>query len=72
MMNVIKLTDIEPARLPDNVLEEAKGAYECVCVMGWDHAGDFDARASLNLNAAQIVFMIELFKLRLLNGDYHE
>ena len=71
-MSVVRLADIRPALAPDQVLTEAVGEFESVLVIGYDHEGELDARASLNLTAAQILFLIERFKLNLLSGDYIE
>jgi len=66
------VTPIRAALSPDNVLEQAKGQYESVLVLGYDHTGELDARASLNLKTTDIVFIVEMFKLLLLNGAYKE
>ena len=68
-MTVLRIVDKTPAIEPDTVLDEAKGAYESVVVIGFDHHGDLDVRASLNISAATILFMIEKFKLDLLSGE---
>lgn len=71
-MTIVHLADIRPALAPDQVLSEAMGQYESVILIGHDHDGELDARASLNLTAAQILFLIELFKMKLLSGEYAE
>ena len=71
-MSVVRLADIRPALAPDKVLSEAAGQFESVFVIGHDHNGELDARASLNLTYAQILFLIETFKFKLLNGEYSE
>ena len=58
------------ARYPDAVLEQAKGQYDAVMVLGYDYAGKLNVRATLNLNHAEILFLIETFKLKLLSGEY--
>jgi hypothetical protein len=69
MSNVIKL---RPALEPDEVLERAKGDFESVIVLGYDHNGDLDVRASLNIDHANVLWIIETFKLRLLGEAYHD
>jgi len=69
-MTVIKLADLTPALSPDTVLTEAMGVYGEVVVVGYDKDGNLDARASLNLNSAQILWLLEAFKMQLLQGQY--
>ena len=68
-MNIVNMRN-DTALNPDNVLDKAKGEYESVFVIGYDHEGIMDARSTTNLNAAQILFLLECFKNKLLNGDY--
>lgn len=70
-MKVVELNN-EPARNPDVVLEKAKGQYESVVVIGYDNEGILDVRASTNQDAKSILFMMEQFKNKLLNGDYKD
>ncbi len=65
--NVIKFNH---AIDPDVVLENAKNEFESVIIIGYDHEGNLDVRASLNIDHKEILFMIERFKQKLLNGDY--
>jgi len=67
MGEVIKLN---AALDPDVVLEEAKGQYQNVFIIGYDHDGLLDIRASLDFDCKSVVFAFEQFKLKLLNGDY--
>ena len=60
------------AENPDNVLEQAKGEYENVVIIGYDSEGRIDARASTNLNRMQILWMIEAFKSNTLMGRSDE
>ena len=50
------------ARNPDDVLEQALGVYQNVVVIGWDHDGGLDARASTNTTRENILWLIETFK----------
>jgi hypothetical protein len=70
-MKVVDLNS-DPARNPDVVLEKAKGQYESVVVIGYDNEGILDVRASTNQDAKSILFMMEQFKNKLLNGDYKD
>ena len=67
---VIKFYKKDAALDPDAVLSQALGQYDSVIVLGWDKEGELDARASLNLDQADIHWLISVFKHKLLNGDY--
>ena len=47
MSEVVKLF---PAKDPDVVLEEAKGCFSSVAVVGWDKDGELDVRVDLNMS----------------------
>lgn len=47
---------------PNNVLEQAKGEYESLVIIGYDNNGVLDCRASTNLNRMEILWLIEKFK----------
>ena len=70
-MKVVDLNS-DPARNPDVVLEKAKGHYETVVVVGYDKDGVLDVRGSTNQDVKSILFMMEQFKNKLLNGDYKD
>lgn len=72
MTDIIKLYPKNAAENPDNVLEQAIDIYDCVLIMGWDKEGKLDCRASLNMDREALIFILELFKFKLLNGDYDE
>lgn len=68
--NVTKFYPKNAAQNPDNVLEQAIGEYEKVFVIGYNKDGDVDSRASMNLTPSEINYLIDIFKHKLLNGDY--
>ena len=70
----MKVVDLnrDPAKDPDVVLEKAKGVYESVLIVGYDKDGVLDVRGSTNQDAKSILFMLEQFKSKLLNGDYKD
>lgn len=71
--NVEKFYPADAAKDPDNVLEQAIGEYSQVLVIGWDKDGAFDARATLGLkDGADCLWLVEIFKAKLLNGDFGE
>ena len=57
---------------PDNVLEQSIGEYEIVLIIGYDLNGDMDVRASTNTPPSQILWMMERFKHKVINGDYSD
>ena len=65
MSKIIKLYPKNAAANPDNVLEQAIGAYDKVLVLGWDANGNLDARASTNASMKDLLWMVEGFKLDL-------
>lgn len=70
MSEIIKLYVKDAANNPDNVLEQAIGEYESVYVLGYDKDGNLDARASTNMTQESILWLLESFKNKMLNGDY--
>ena len=67
---VLKFYHKDAAKNPDSVLEQCIGNYDEVFVLGYDKTGNLDARASTNWDAKEILFALEVFKTKLLNGDY--
>ena len=64
MADVIKL---HPAADPDEVLKHATGVYESVVILGWTKENGFSGRVSLNLETADALLLVELFKQALLD-----
>ena len=63
--------NINPASDPDVVLDSAKGQFSELLVVGFDiETGEVEAYGSTGLNKAELNFLIDMFKLRLLRGDY--
>lgn len=55
---------------PDNILRQSIEEYEQVLVLGWDKEGMFNPKASTNLNAQELLWLIEQFKTNLMLGLY--
>lgn len=72
MGKIIKFYPKGAAKDPDAVLEQALGKYESVFIIGYDKEGEIDPRASINLSGEELLFLIEDFKHKWLNGDYGE
>jgi len=68
--NIINLHTSNDAIDADIVVEEAIGVYENVVIIGWNKQEELDVRASLNLSHSEILWLLETFKARLLNGEY--
>lgn len=66
---------IFPANDFDHVMECAKGDYESALIIGYNSSGALDVRGGGMINGKQPtvkdwLFMIEVFKFKLINGDY--
>ena len=64
MSDVVKLY---PATDPDEVLRQAIGQYDSVVVMGWNKDGAFSGRSSLNIEVAEILLLVEIFKAAIIS-----
>jgi len=71
-MSVVKFYPKDAATNADAVLEQAVGHYDEVMVIGYDADGGLDVRATLGLKDADVLWLVEMFKAKLLNGDYAE
>lgn len=58
-----------PAADPDVVLENAKGEYSELMVIGWNNNDELEARAT-NLTVEQALLLIEKFKYNLMSNFY--
>jgi hypothetical protein len=72
MNEIVKLYTKDAADNPDNVLEQAIGEYESVYILGYGKDGYLDARASTNMTQEQILWLLETFKAKMMNGDYSD
>lgn len=72
MDNITKFYPKDAASSPDAVLEQAVGQYENVLIIGYDKDGCFEIRADLGLDHKEMLWMVEMFKHKLLHGDYSE
>ena len=54
----------------DTVLNDAKGNYTSVLVIGWDKEGYLDTRSTNNLDQKDCLYLAQMFSNKLLNGDY--
>lgn len=70
MGDIVKIYPEGSAKNPDAVLEQAVGNYDSVFIVGWDKSGEMDVRASTNMECKDILWLIEVFKKKMLNGDY--
>ena len=68
--NIVKLYPHNAASNPDAVLEQAVGAYSQIFLIGYDKNDNLDVRASTNFKMREILFALEVFKFKILNGEY--
>ena len=69
MGEVLKIYPEGAAKNPDNVLEQAAGEYESLFIVGYDHEETLVARASTNIKKKDILWMLENFRLMLLDCE---
>lgn len=55
---------------PNEVLEYSKDQFKEILILGYDLEGYLDIRSSSNLSHSDISWLIDLFKQKLLNGDF--
>tara|TARA_A100001011_G_scaffold157293_1_gene165704 strand:+ start:2400 stop:2615 length:216 start_codon:yes stop_codon:yes gene_type:complete len=60
MSNVISLLPQEATA--DEVLDECKGEFEQILVLGWTEEGMMSAKSTSSLDIKEIIYMIEVFK----------
>ncbi len=73
VMSIVKFYPKDAAKDADAVLEQALGAFSEVLIIGWDSEGLLDARATLGLkDGGDMLWLVEIFKTKLLAGDYAE
>jgi hypothetical protein len=73
MTEVVKFYPADAAKHADNVLEQAMGQFGDVLILGWDKDGEFDVRATLGLkDGGDILWLVEVFKAKLMAGDFGE
>jgi len=69
--NVVKFYPKDAAKSPDTVLEQARGQYNNLLIIGWDKKNIFSAHSDLGLDAGDLILLVEFFKQKLLNGDFN-
>lgn len=69
--NIIKFRPRDYIDKPDNLLDEAKGNYKTLVLIGWNAEDEFDARATVS-DGGELLWLIESFKTKLMNGDFGE
>jgi hypothetical protein len=70
MGQVVKFYPANAADDIDNVLEQSIGEFNQAVIIGWDKNGYLDVRSDTNLSGSDVLWLIEVFKQKLLNGDY--
>ena len=67
MSNVIHINP--PQASANDILEICKDQYTDLLVVGWDEDDNLSARASSALDNKELLYIIELFKIALLNAN---
>lgn len=66
MSNVIHLYQ---SGSPDNVLDQAAGAYKEVLVIGFDRDGELDFRCSSNMTNERANWLLDITKTKIVTGN---
>ncbi len=70
---VVKLYQKDAAKNIDLVLEQAIGHYEDAIIIGYlKKNGELQVRANTGFHTDEIIAAMEMFKHKLLSGDYGE
>lgn len=68
-----EVIDLNPGANPDTVLKEAFGSFKEVLILGYNHDGYMEVRASAGMAPkAELLMLVENFKHALMNGYYDD
>lgn len=68
--NIDNIIEMKKTKLPaEAVLEAAEGQFEEVMLMGWDKEGKARVYTSKALNEAELGWILDGVKAKLINGD---
>ena len=67
MSNIVHMTP--PQATANEILELCKDQYADLLVLGWDEDDNLTARASSALDNKELLYIVELFKIALLNAN---
>tara|TARA_R100001369_G_scaffold73170_1_gene101676 strand:+ start:54 stop:278 length:225 start_codon:yes stop_codon:yes gene_type:complete len=67
MSNVIHINP--PETTANEILEICKDKYTDLLVVGWDDNDNLSARASSSLDNKELLYIVELFKIAILNAN---
>lgn len=70
--NIVKFYPKDAAENPDAVLEQAIGQYEDILILGYNNDGELEPRGTLGMTASEILWLLESFKMNLLDGVYSD
>jgi hypothetical protein len=68
MSNVVNLMPEDATA--DEVLEDSKGSFKDVLILGWDEEGVLNAKSTASLDLKEIVYMIEVFKAVIITAGH--
>jgi hypothetical protein len=67
MSNIVHMNP--PQATANEILELCKDQYADLLVLGWDEDDNLTARASSALDNKELLYIVELFKIALLNAN---
>ena len=68
MSNVVNLMPEDATA--DEVLDDSKGSFKDVLILGWDEEGVLNAKSTASLDLKEIVYMIEVFKAVIITAGH--
>lgn len=68
--NVVRFRPANEKESADAVLERAQGVFDEVLVIGLNKAGEVEGRVTLGMTERDAVWMMEILKFAMMNGDY--
>lgn len=68
-----EVINMNPSSDPDIVFEKAKGAFKEVLILGYNHDGYMEVRATAGMSPkAELLMLVENFKHALMSGAYDD
>lgn len=68
--NVVRFRPANEMEGADAVLERAQGIFDEVLVIGFNKQGEVEGRVTLGMTERDAVWMMEILKFAMMNGDY--
>lgn len=63
------VTELFPSKSPNEVLENAKGNFKDVVVIGFNEEGFLVSIRTMGLSKAEVILALEMYKADMLSGE---